>query len=365
MTMLQAQNSQNPQISGHLDGIGSNPLILCVTDENLSRTERIDTIAVTDGSFAFNLKEKEVRLIVLTPMPEAGKQLFQTGEYIQTVAVPGENAVITGSFKDYKIGGSDFYQALDVTGKERSEMERQMTERQQYYSGLIQRGCNSDSAKTEFQKDVASIQKRMDDVIMDYIKANPDKDAAAYLTTYLQSGMDEGVALLTDRARNGVMGPYIASLKKRVEAQQMQAEHANAIAEGTMAPDFTLKDINGKDLTLSSLRGKYLVLDFWGSWCHWCIKGMPDMKNAYSKYNKKAEFLGIACNDKEEKWKDAVKKNELPWLQVINDGDVDVSALYGIQGYPTKIVIDPDGKVIKVVEGEDPDFYLYLDTIFR
>lgn len=365
ITLLRAQNSQKPQFSGHLDGIGNNPIILCVTDEALSRTERVDTIAVSDGSFAFNLKEKEVRMIILTPMPETGKQLFETGEYIQTIAVPGENAVITGSFKDYKIGGSDFYRDLNATGNERSAIEREMTERQQYYSGLIQRGCNSDSAKAEFQKDVASIQKRMDDVVMNYIKANPDKDAAAYLTTYLQSGMEGGATLLTDRARNGVMAPYLASLKKRIEAQKMQEEQANAIAEGTMAPEFTLKDINGNDLTLSSLRGKYLVLDFWGSWCHWCIKGMPDMKDAYSKYKEKVEFLGIACNDKEDKWKDAVKKNELPWLHVINDGDVDVSALYGIQGYPTKIVIDPDGKVIKVVEGEDPDFYLYLDSLFR
>ena len=63
-----------------------------------------------------------------------------------------------------------------------------------------------------------------------------------------------------------------------------------------MAKDFTLKDINGNDLSLSNLRGKYVVLDFWGSWCGWCMKGLPDMKAAYEKHKDNLEILGIDCN---------------------------------------------------------------------
>ena len=75
-----------------------------------------------------------------------------------------------------------------------------------------------------------------------------------------------------------------------------------------MAPDFTLNDLSGKPLTLSSLRGKYVILDFWGSWCVWCIKGFPQMKEYYQKYAGKFEILGIDCNDPEAKWKAAVEK---------------------------------------------------------
>ena len=78
------------------------------------------------------------------------------------------------------------------------------------------------------------------------------------------------------------------------------------------------------------------------------------------------EILGIDCNDTEEKWKEAVKEHDIPWLHVRNEsGQNDVSVLYAIEGYPTKIVVDPEGKIAKVVVGEDPAFYEYLDGLFK
>ena len=133
-----------------------------------------------------------------------------------------------------------------------------------------------------------------------------------------------------------------------------------------IAPDFTLNDFNGKPLSLSSLRGKYVILDFWGSWCGWCIKGIPQMKEYYQKYAGKFEILGIDCNDPEEKWKAAVEKYELPWLHVYNPrGESKVLEQYEIQGFPTKIIVGPDGKIVKTIIGEDPAFYTFLDELFK
>ena len=97
---------------------------------------------------------------------------------------------------------------------------------------------------------------------------------------------------------------------------------------GNLAPEFTLKDLDGKNFDLSSLRGKYVVLDFWGSWCGWCIKGIPEMKKAYEKYKGKIEFVGIDCNDTEDKWKKAVAEHQLPWINVRNIGEPDVAHHY-------------------------------------
>ena len=137
------------------------------------------------------------------------------------------------------------------------------------------------------------------------------------------------------------------------------------VGEVGEAPVFTLNDLNGKPLSLTSLRGKYVILDFWGSWCIWCIKGMPKMKEYYAKYPGKFEILGIDCNDTEEKWRAAVQKYELPWLHVYCPKESTLLEDYGIQGFPTKIIVGPDGKIVKTIIGEDPSFYSLLDELFK
>lgn len=88
------------------------------------------------------------------------------------------------------------------------------------------------------------------------------------------------------------------------------------------------------------------------------------MKEYYEKYKGKFEIVGIDCNDTQEKWKAAVEKHQLPWLHVYNSKDDNVNVAYAIEGYPTKILIDPQGKINKVIVGEDPAFYTYLDELF-
>ncbi len=167
----------------------------------------------------------------------------------------------------------------------------------------------------------------------------------------------------------------VASCKNRtattepaaVETEAVAVEAEQTAAAADMAPDFELPDLQGNPMKLSSLRGKYVVLDFWGSWCIWCIRGIPKMKEVYAKYKDKMEILGIDFNDTEEKWKAAVEKYSLPWLQVRcpDEQAQMIGSLYHLEGFPTKAVIDPEGKLLKVVVGEDPAFYTYLDELFK
>ena len=94
---------------------------------------------------------------------------------------------------------------------------------------------------------------------------------------------------------------------------------------------------------------------------------MPQMKEYYAKYKGKLEILGIDCNETQEKWKAAVAKHELPWLHVYNPRGAknDVCQTYAINGFPTKIIIGADGKIIKTIVGEDPEFYTILDSLFE
>lgn len=133
------------------------------------------------------------------------------------------------------------------------------------------------------------------------------------------------------------------------------------------APDFTLKNLLGDPVSLSSFQGNWVVLDFWGSWCRWCIKGIPDMKEAYAKYHPKGlEIIGIDCGDTETQWIEALGQYQLPWINLYNpdSNNSAVTQLYEIQGYPTKVIINPEGYIYKVVIGEDPAFYTLLSQIF-
>ena len=178
----------------------------------------------------------------------------------------------------------------------------------------------------------------------------------------------KALGFLSERVREGRMKDlYSEFVDNAKKAKESEEKAAKLQASGVEAPDFTLNDINGKPLTLSSLRGKIVVLDFWGSWCGWCIKGMPQMKEYYAKYKGKLEILGIDCNETQEKWKAAVAKHGLPWLHVYNPRGAknDVCQTYAINGFPTKIIIGADGKIVKTIVGEDPEFYTILDSLFE
>lgn len=148
-------------------------------------------------------------------------------------------------------------------------------------------------------------------------------------------------------------------------AQTKAKEPVKTLEIGQEAPDFTLADNKGDSLCLSSLRGQYVVLDFWGTWCKWCISGMPKMKEYYEKYAGKFEIVSVDVMDKKQKWLDYLANADMPWKQVRQTPFNMVSKLYYVRAYPSKFVIDPEGKIIKISAGEDKRFYSFLDDLFK
>lgn len=207
-----------------------------------------------------------------------------------------------------------------------------------------------------------------DRLLRDYVRANPSLPGAVWAVMQLDPApMLELAPLLTGDARQSIIYPLLASrleqARATVEAERRQAAMQNGT---TPAPDFTLPAINGKMVSLKDFRGKWVVLDFWGSWCGWCIKGIPAMKEAYAKYKDKVEFIGIDCNDPEANWRAAVKKYQLPWINVYNARTQGgVLEEYGIQGFPSKVIVNPEGVIYKIFEGEDPAFYTALEEALK
>ena len=365
VAMIGYANDGNLHVKGNLKNVGDTLMVLTRSTMNTPKT-----VIVNDGKFEFDFPLTEVTdIIVVSPDLMRGQRGANSVQ-MQLIGVPGETMELVGDVKDrYDINGSKFYKEyhevdmmLENAQKEANEFQKKLMER-------MQKGESQDQIMKEYQEGMPALQEKANKAIIDFVKAHPNYEASATLVPqFAQEGLDkmkEVAALLGDNVKNGRMKAYYQNIINQVEAQaKAEAESAKKQAAGVVAPDFTLNDINGKPLSLSSLRGKYVILDFWGSWCGWCIKGFPEMKKYYEKYKGKFEILGIDCNDTEQKWKDAVKKNELPWLHVYNTRDSKVLGDYGVNGFPTKIIVGPDGKIVKTIVGEDPAFYTLLDSLF-
>ncbi|WP_316794670.1 AhpC/TSA family protein [Pedobacter frigoris] len=128
--------------------------------------------------------------------------------------------------------------------------------------------------------------------------------------------------------------------------QKKQAE----FLVGQQAPDFTLSDATGKSFSLSSLKGKYVVVDFWASWCTPCRAANQKIKPIYAKYKGKGfDMVSISMDDKKDLWDAAVKKDGLPWHQVsglTGIKDCPVAKKYSVTSLPTVFLLDKTGKVI-------------------
>jgi peroxiredoxin len=133
------------------------------------------------------------------------------------------------------------------------------------------------------------------------------------------------------------------------QQEEQQAKLDNLIPVGSEAPDFTQNSPEGKPISLSSLRGKVVLIDFWASWCRPCRMEMPNVKKVYAEYHKKGfEILGVSLDQNKEAWTGAIKQDGLPWKHVSDLAFWNNAAAqqYGVSAIPYTVLVDRDGKVL-------------------
>jgi thiol-disulfide isomerase/thioredoxin len=128
---------------------------------------------------------------------------------------------------------------------------------------------------------------------------------------------------------------------------------------GSEAPEINLPDPNGKNIALSSLRGKVVLVDFWASWCGPCRKEMPNVVAAYKKYKGKGfEIYGVSLDKELQPWVEAIKKDGITWIQVsdLQYWNSAAAKAYNVQGIPYTVLLNKEGKIIaKNLRGEQLD----------
>lgn len=224
-----------------------------------------------------------------------------------------------------------------------------------------------DFAKAGNRESADSIINAYNTYFKDFVAQNPASPAVVYALLNLDG---EDYLNAFNKLGNSIEGnalyPLAVYQKEYVEKAVAAEKKQEQLQSGQMdAPAFTLKNLDGKDVSLSEFRGKWVVLDFWGSWCGWCIKGLPALKEAYAQYNHDLEVIGIDCNEPEEAWRKAVAKYEIPWVNVYNPKDSSLLSDYGVQGFPTKVIISPQGKIANITVGEDPNFFNTLGILLN
>jgi peroxiredoxin len=150
-----------------------------------------------------------------------------------------------------------------------------------------------------------------------------------------------------------------ASLDGTSYVQQIESMIARMekVQVGSEAPDFTLPDVNGNPVSLSSFRGKYVLVDFWAAWCPDCRKENPNIVSAWKKYkNKNFAILGVSLDRNRDQWLAAIEKDKLTWTQVsdLKYWSSEAAVLYCIRWIPMSFLIDPEGKIVAIgLEGEE------------
>ncbi|ASZ11434.1 MULTISPECIES: TlpA disulfide reductase family protein [Chitinophaga] len=322
------------QVKGTVKGADGKTLYLFNDEDNTPD----DSTVIKNNAFSFQLKAAK------TPSVYA---LILSGTDFPMLFVPGEGTT------ELHTEINKFPVATTIKG---TEDTKAMQAYQQAFQPLIKRAqaLNAEAAgiKEDDEPGKATFRKKAEafnnDVIStgkEFIKANPKRLASLWLLiNELRSRLEpadfEALFNGLDRSlQESKYGKGITAYIKSLRANNV----------GIMADDFAQYDPAGKLIKLSSFRGKYVLVDFWASWCGPCRQENPNVVKAYQQYkNKNFAILGVSLDNDKSRWLHAVEKDGLEWTQVsdLRGWGNEVAVQYGIQSIPANFLVDPDGKII-------------------
>ena len=308
----------------------------------------IDSTIVSKDCFQFNGTVNEMKRMELSCKPGRQKIFIDgtliTADIIDKLdTVKGEPRIV----KTLKISGSPEQKVMEETNKY-VFMSAIMQLGEMFSLSHAMEGTDSLKMRHEvdsIQNIFSKVKETMETEIANYLDSTRNSYAVTYfIDEYIGKYKSFEVLKqyydhLTDRVKNSTRG---RALKARVDAL------GNA-SVGGMAPNIEFPTPEGKPLSLYSLRGHIVLLDFWASWCGPCLREMPNVKNIYAKYHSKGlEILGVSLDEKADAWKNAITNKELNWRHIssLEGWKCPAAKIYNVTAIPRMYIIDETGKII-------------------
>lgn len=314
----------------------------------ITKGNNVDSANVVNGAFEFkgNTDEPQMGTLVLDHKG-AGLRNITPGS-ADMLRLYVEKGVST-------VTGKDSVKKATVSGKINADNAK-LTSRL--------KGIDAEMAALTAEYRAASPEQRKSEAFMEQINAKEDAITAkrnGILTTFIKENPASYVSVIGVAQMAGgqpdaaVVEPLVKALSPAMQAtspikaiyQQLAAAKKTAV--GVQAIEFTQNDVDGKPVKLSDFRGKYVLIDFWASWCGPCRGENPNVVKAFNTYkDKNFTVLGVSLDRSKDAWVKAIKDDGLAWTQVsdLKFWNNEVAAMYGVRAIPQNFLIDPSGKIV-------------------
>ncbi len=337
-----AQQAGEPgfSIAGHVKGLSDGSAVF-LTDAN-NPTDTLTSGRVTDGRFLLTGHFTDPNLYDLNFGSAQKKTLLFLGN--EKISIEGD----VEDLKSLKTKGSPINDDFANFQQNFNPMFAHLNEIGKLYSSPAAAG-KMDSLSRVYKKLVDSVENEEDQ----FIQARPSSYVSPFvLMVLIQLSQD---IVREERRFNSLSSEVKGGYYGKMADNQIAGAKIGAV--GTDALDFTQADTAGRPVSLSSFKGKYVLVDFWASWCGPCRAENPNVLATYSKFrNKNFTVLGISLDRTKDAWIKAIKDDRLTWTQIsdLQFWNNAVAIKYHVTQIPTNLLVDPSGKIVgKNLRGQD------------